>query len=179
MVIQQIRHLFRTRGDSMYAGEPVTQTEHALQCAALAESSAASPALITAALLHDIGHLLHELGEDCAGERIDDRHEQIGAHWLEASFGPDVCEPVKLHVPAKRFRCAVDRGYRRKLSAASELSLQLQGGPMTALEVTSFRRSPFFEQAIQLRDWDEAAKLPGRETRPLSHFLKYVENSLS
>lgn len=177
-VIQQIQLLFQERGDGMYAGEPVTQTEHALQCALQAESSAASSALITAALLHDIGHLLHKFGENCASEGIDDRHEQIGASWLQASFGPDVYEPVKLHVPAKRFRCAVDADYRQRLSAASKLSLQLQGGPMTADEVIAFRRSPFFEQAIQLRSWDEAAKLPGHETPPLSHFLKYVENSL-
>jgi len=170
--------MFADRGDSMYAGEPVTQTEHALQCALQAEQQRATAAMISAALLHDMGHLLHGFGEDCADAGIDDRHELLGAAWLEKSFGADVCEPVKLHVPAKRYRCAIDGEYHAQLSAASVQSLRLQGGPMSDVEAAEFRRHPWFEQALQLRMWDEAAKVRGSETPPLAHFLKYVEESL-
>jgi phosphonate degradation associated HDIG domain protein len=176
-LVEQIRRLFAERGDSMYAGEPVTQTEHALQCATLAESVSATAALITAALLHDIGHLLHDFDEDCAQEGVDDRHEQLGAKWLESWFGPDVCEPVKLHVPAKRYRCAMDRDYQSKLSAASKLSLRLQGGPMKGAELTAFRENPYCQHALQLRNWDDTAKQPDLETPTLSHFLTYAETA--
>src|SRR6516225_6317978 len=119
----------------MSAGEPVSQTEHALQTAWAAEQAGAASALIAAALLHDIGHLLHDLPEDCAHHGIDDAHEVRGARWLVQHFGPDVTEPVRLHVPAKRYLCSTDPAYRSQLSEASELSLKLQGGPFTPAEV--------------------------------------------
>lgn len=173
--VEELARLFTERGASMYAGEPVTQTEHALQCAWQAERAGCAPATITAALLHDVGHLLHELGEDCADEGLDDRHEQLGAQWLETWFGPEVSEPVRLHVSAKRYRCLEDADYLSKLSPASLQSLQLQGGAMTKSEAAAFREHPCFEQALQLRTWDEAAKRPGLATPPISHFLKHVE----
>ncbi len=101
-LIREINELFSRRGREMYAGEPVTQTEHALQAALQAEESGADAALITAALLHDVGHLLHDLDEDCADEGIDDKHEALGAQWLSQHFGFEVVEPVRLHVAAKR-----------------------------------------------------------------------------
>src|ERR1700722_18198392 len=95
-LISEIAGLFAHRGSDMYAGEPVTQTEHALQTALQAQQNGATPALITGALWHDVGHLLHDLGEDWADEGIDDRHEALGAEWLASHFGPDVVEPVRL-----------------------------------------------------------------------------------
>ncbi len=162
----------------MYAGEPVTQTDHALQCAMQAEQSGANPEMIAAALLHDVGHLLHDFDEDCAEQGVDDRHEELGAEWLQTHFGPEVSEPVRLHVPAKRYRCSVDQAYRDRLSEASLLSLRLQGGPMNEEEAKRFRAHPFFGDAIQLRTWDEAAKETSLETPTLAHFMTYVEQSL-
>lgn len=162
----------------MYVGEPVTQTEHALQCAWQAEQQEAGDAMIAAALLHDIGHLLHEFDGDCAEQGIDDQHEQIGASWLQARFAPDVCEPVKLHVMAKRYRCAVDKEYWARLSSASQLSLKLQGGSLSATEADQFRSHPHFRFALQLRHWDEAAKVPQLQTPTLAHFLTFVERVL-
>ena len=176
-IIEQICRHFDQRGTAMYVGEPVTQTEHALQCAAAAEKSGASAALVTASLLHDVGHLLHALGEDCADNGIDDQHERLGAAWLEQFFPPAVCDPVKLHVPAKRYRCAVDTHYHAQLSPASVQSLRLQGGPMNAEEIEAFRQHEWFEAALQLRSWDEAAKIPGLKTPSLQHFLPYVARS--
>ena len=140
--LAEIEHLFGERGGSMYAGEPVTQTEHALQCAMLAEQEDGSSAMITAALLHDIGHLLHGHDEDCAEQGIDDHHEALGMRWLSPRFGPEVCDPVGMHVMAKRYRCAVDAAYHGRLSAASQKSLRLQGGPLSPAAVERFRRQP-------------------------------------
>ena len=109
--VDQLIELLRTKGVRQYGGERVSQCEHALQCASLAARANAPAALIAAALLHDIGHLLHEEGEQPALRGVDDRHEQIGAEYLLPAFGPAVAEPVRLHVPAKRYLCATDPGY--------------------------------------------------------------------
>jgi phosphonate degradation associated HDIG domain protein len=178
-LIQEIADLFERRGAEMYAGEPVTQTEHALQAALLAEQDGADASLITAALLHDVGHLLHDLDEDCAEEGIDDKHEALGAEWLSQHFPSEVVEPVRLHVAAKRYLCAVDEEYSARLSDASRLSLQLQGGPFTAAQAGKFESHPSFAAAIKLRRWDEQAKIPQLATPPLAHYLDYARRVIS
>ena len=178
-VLLEIKRLFQERGASWYAGEEVTQLEHALQSAMLAERADASSSLIAAALLHDVGHLLDEEFADCAMAGIDDHHEARAAVWLKESFGPEVCDPIKMHVAAKRYRCAVDADYRDRLSSASQRSLELQGGPFNETQAEAFRKHRFFEESIRLREWDDKAKIPGLETPPLEHFLPYVEESLA
>lgn len=173
--IDFILGLYRKRGDAAYLGEPVSQTEHALQTAWAAEKAGAGSALIASALLHDVGHLLHDLPEDCALAGIDDAHEVRGQLWLRRYFGPDVTEPVRLHVAAKRYLCATDPAYRALLSEASLRSLQLQGGSFTADEVTQFRHDPYGEAAVALRRFDEQAKVPGLPTPSLEHFRPYLE----
>lgn len=177
-VVEFLIQLFLQKGDSLYAGEPVSQTEHGLQAATFAENKKAGSALIAAALLHDVGHLLTDLPEDCAEAGIDSRHEELGAEWLTRYFGPEVTEPIRLHVPAKRYRCAVDQDYRNRLSPASELSLKLQGGPFTPEEVAEFDKNPHASQALQLRLWDEAAKVENYETPDLEHFRPYLDEVL-
>lgn len=177
-LIAEILQLFERRGREMYSGEPVTQTEHALQTAWQAEQNRAGAALVTASLLHDVGHLLHDLGEDCADEGIDDEHEALGAAWLAERFGPDVVEPVRLHVAAKRYRCAMDADYHSRLSDASRLSLRLQGGPFTPQQARKFEAHPYFDAAVRLRQWDEAAKIPGLSTPPLEHFAEFAREAV-
>jgi phosphonate degradation associated HDIG domain protein len=173
--VGRILTLFRERGDAAYLGEAVSQTEHALQTAWAAEKAGADSDLIAAALLHDIGHLLHHFPEDCADHGVDDRHEELGARWLARHFGPAVSEPVRLHVPAKRYLCAVEPKYLHGLSPASTRSLQLQGGPFTPEEAAHFRDGPFSRAAVLLRRWDEEAKVPGLKTPDLEHFRPHLE----
>jgi phosphonate degradation associated HDIG domain protein len=170
-----VMRLFKDKGDASYIGEPVSQTEHALQAAWSAEQAGASPALVAAALLHDIGHLLHNLPEDCAEHGIDDAHEELGARWLVKHFGPDVTEPVRLHVPAKRYLCSTDPDYQGQLSEASLLSLKLQGGPFTPEEVAEFRCNTHADAAVALRRHDDVAKIPGLSTPTLEHFRPILE----
>jgi phosphonate degradation associated HDIG domain protein len=167
--------LFREQGNGAYFGEAVTETEHALQCAHLAEQSGASAELIAAALLHDVGHLLHGLPEDLAERGIDGRHEDEGAAWLGRSFGPAVVDPVRLHVAAKRYLCAVDPDYYAGLSEASRLSLRLQGGTMSSEEVQRFEQEPRFRSALAVRRWDDGAKVPGLAVPGLDHYRPYLE----
>jgi phosphonate degradation associated HDIG domain protein len=169
--------LFARRGDSEYGGEAVTQLEHALQAAAFAEREGATPELISAALLHDVGHLLHDLPEDAPDQGIDDRHETLAAAWLAQRFQPAVVAPVAMHVAAKRYLCAVDSGYLGRLSQPSVQSLAMQGGPMTADEIGRFESRPHFQDAVRLRRWDDAAKVVGMVTPDLDHFASYIDQA--
>jgi phosphonate degradation associated HDIG domain protein len=173
-----IKRLFAEHGANQYFGEPVSQLEHALQTADMAVGSGASDALVVAALLHDVGHLVHGQPESIADEGIDARHEEEGYRFLSQFFGPDVVEPVRLHVSAKRYLCAVDEQYMRQLSRASAQSLALQGGPMNAVEAAEFAWAPHAHDAVILRVWDDAAKRPGVEVPPLETYLLYLERVL-
>jgi len=173
--VDTIFHLFREKGQGLYFGENVTETEHALQCAHLAEQSGAAPEMIAAALLHDIGHLLHGLPEDVAERGVDGRHEDCGAQWLAKHFDLAVVDPVRLHVAAKRYLCAVDPNYRKGLSEASERSLSLQGGPMTMEEVRQFEQHRYCQPAVHLRLWDDDAKVPGLDVPDLEHYRSILE----
>lgn len=168
-IIDSLDRLFAERGNDRY-GESVTQQAHALQCAALAEAEGAPASLVTAALLHDIGHMLHGDPKGAAARNMDDRHERIGAGWLARAFPPSVAEPVRLHVDAKRYLCAVDPAYHDGLSAASAHSLALQGGPFAADAAARFIAQPFAEEAVRLRLWDDLAKVPGAAVPGWAHF---------
>jgi len=167
--LETLDRLFAERGNDRY-GESVTQQAHALQCAALAEAEGAPASLVTAALLHDIGHMLHGDPKGAAARNMDDRHERIGAGWLARAFPPAVVEPVRLHVDAKRYLCAVDPGYHDGLSAASAHSLALQGGPFARDAAARFIAQPFAEEAVRLRLWDDQAKVPDAQIPGWEHF---------
>ena len=173
----QIRDLFSERGHLAY-GEGVSELQHALQAASLAQKDNASHNQIVAALLHDIGHLLHGLPEDVAEQGIDGHHERIGEKWLEKYFGAEISQPVRLHVAAKRYQCTVNPGYLAQLSPASAKSFILQGDKMNGDEVSAFEKNPFFKNALQLRTWDDNAKDPEMKTPLLEHYLPLVKAAL-
>jgi len=172
-IIDEIFAAFQQRGQQTY-GERINMQEHMLQSAYFAEQAGATPTLIAAALLHDIGHLIHNLGEDIADKGIDAIHEEIGAAYLEKYFVPAVAEPARLHVAAKRYLCAVDSQYLAELSLASVQSLALQGGPFGPTEVKEFESSPFFEDAVQLRRFDDMGKVPEMVTPDLEHYRPFL-----
>lgn len=160
--VAQILELYAARGAEHY-GEDVSQSEHAEQCAHHARADGADDALVVAALLHDIGHLLQKQGADAADRGIDTRHERIGAGFLARAFPQAVTEPIALHVQAKRYLAAVDPGYIGRLSAASVQSLALQGGPLSEAECEAFRAHPHHEAALRLRGYDEMGKVVGAQ----------------
>jgi phosphonate degradation associated HDIG domain protein len=166
---------FEAHGADAYLGEDVTLREHMLQTAAAAERDGASPELVAAALLHDYGHLIHGGPEDAAEHGIDTEHEEVGFRFLEEHFPASVVDPVRLHVAAKRYLCAVDPSYLEVLSPASRLSLDLQGGPMSPEEVAAFERLPHYGEACLLRRWDDEGKDPAWTTPPLEHYRPVLE----
>jgi len=156
-------------GESRY-NEIVSQREHALQCAALAVRDGADDAEVVAALLHDVGHFIVDASESDAPPEHDGRHEEIGARWLARCFPPAVTEPIRFHVPAKRYLCAVEPTYHAGLSPASQHSLELQGGPMDDTEVVRFDSLPDAAAAIALRRRDDEAKVAGLDVAPLAAY---------
>jgi [1-hydroxy-2-(trimethylamino)ethyl]phosphonate dioxygenase len=172
--LERIAGLLTLRAGGQYGLSDISQRQHALQSAWLAERLGCPEPLIVASLLHDIGHLVHDLGNSPAKAGIDDRHEERGYQLLQAWFGPEVTQPVRLHVAAKRYLCATEADYFSKLSKESVLSLSLQGGPMSPEEVASFDALPGSAEAVQLRRFDEQAKVRGLETPPVAHFMAYV-----
>jgi len=175
LTILDICALFDAKGGRMYAGEPVTQLEHALQSAAFAEAAGADAALVTAALLHDLGHLVNDQGETPTARGIDDVHQYVALPFLRPLFGDDVLEPIRLHVDAKRYLCATRPGYYEALSADSKRSLALQGGVYSTAEAAAFADRPGAARAVSLRLWDDAAKVAGLPTPPLEHFVPVLE----
>jgi len=173
-LVTMIGEIIEGKGHRLYGLSAINQRAHALQAAWLAEQAGCDAALITACLLHDIGHMVHDLGEDPAKGGIDDKHEELGQAWLTRWFGPEVTEPVRLHVAAKRYLCAAEPDYFGKLSKDSVRSLALQGGPMSQAECTTWNANPYAEAAVTLRRFDEAAKVKDLATPPVAHFLPYI-----
>ncbi|GAB4356310.1 MAG: HD domain-containing protein [Kiloniellaceae bacterium] len=174
-IVGFIADIFDRRGADSYLGEAVTMSEHMLQGAFLAECAQADDALVAAALLHDIGHYTSEFPPDAQDQGIDNRHDVAGAAVLAPYFPARVTDCVRHHVPAKRYLCATDPGYVARLSEASVLTLKLQGGPMNEAEVAAFRRLPHLLDILQVRLWDDAAKVPGRPTPPVAHYVPLLQ----
>ena len=164
------------QGGESYFGEPVTVLEHSLETAYFALKAKSADALIVAALLHDVGHLFHHEGEDVAEQGIDTHHEKLAEQLLGDHLPKAVTEPIRMHVAAKRYLCYADSAYLEALSPSSLLSLGLQGGPMSAEEAESFVVQPFSEQAVQLRRWDDEAKIPDLAVPDAGSYLSLVKS---
>ncbi len=176
-MINSLFRLFDEFGDEHY-GENASQLQHALQCAQLARDHGCKDSLIAASLLHDVGQLIDDAGNAAVRLNVDARHEDTGSAFLAKGFAPAVTEPVRLHVDAKRYLCAVEPEYEAGLSEASALSLRLQGGAMDAEEVEAFRANPFFEDAVQLRRFDDFGKRPGWTVPELESYRSLLESLL-
>ncbi len=180
MIVDEILALYETAGGAAYLSDVVSHTEHALQTAAQAMHAGASDALIVAALLHDVGHLLPGVDETArAASRLDGRHEARGAVFLARYFPLAVTRPIAMHVRAKRYLCAMDSAYVAQLSPASVQSLALQGGPLAGEAIGAFERRPGFREAVSLRQWDEAAKVPGHRVPGFEHYRPLIERCLA
>lgn len=173
--VDRIAQLFAEEGAGDYLGEEVTMSEHMRQAGGLARADGAPDALVAAALLHDVGHICGDISGLDLMTGTDNRHGNSGAAWAGQWFGPEVCEPIRLHVDAKRYLCAVDPGYRAVLSPASVYTLKVQGGPMSAEEVEAFRAEPHADDAVAVRRWDDCAKDPSAPMPPFEEFRELLQ----
>jgi gamma-butyrobetaine dioxygenase len=184
--VGRLADLFTSAGAADYLGEPVTVAQHLLQAGALAKQAGAPPALVAAALLHDVGHLRG--GDPLADEQelsgrelmagSDNDHGERGAAWLARWFPPAVTGPVRLHIAAKRYLCASEPGYLGLLSPASVYTLSVQGGPMTAAEAAAFAADPRAADAVAVRRWDDAAKDPAADVPGFASYRLLLEGLL-
>lgn len=168
--LDELAALFAGEGAREYLGEDVTMAQHMLQAGARAEAAGAPDRLVAAALLHDIGHFHGPLHGTDLMEGTDNRHSHTGADRLAHWFGPEVTEPVRLHVAAKRYLCAVEPEYLDALSEASVYTLRVQGGPMSPDDVAEFESNPYAQDGVALRRWDDLAKDTGADTPDFGHF---------
>ena len=173
-VIDEIFTVFREKGHRNY-GENVTELEHALQSATFAQRQGEEAEVVAASLLHDYGHLLHDLGEQIADHGIDARHEHIGANRLRRWFSDAVIAPIRLHADSKRYLCWKEKEYFDGLSEASRKSLALQGGPMNDAEAAEFESGEHYATAVRVRRYDDQGKIPGMATPSLEEFRHLLE----
>ena len=185
--VDAIAELFASAGAADYLGEPVTVAEHLLQAGALAEAAGAPPALVAAALLHDVGHLRSADSEgdgiELSGRELmagtDNNHGDRGAQWLSSQrFPASVTEPIRLHVAAKRYLCATEPSYFGRLSEASVYTLAVQGGPMADAEAREFEREARAADAIAVRRWDDQAKDPSADVPAFDHYRRLLASLL-
>jgi phosphonate degradation associated HDIG domain protein len=174
-IVDFLGNIFERRGGEEYLGEPVTMAEHMLQGAHFAEQAGEPEIIIVSALLHDIGHFTSEFGTFSMDDTKDKFHEEAGAEVLEQFFPILVTDCVRYHVAAKRYLCAAKPEYFKRLSDASVHSLNLQGGPMSAEEVTEFEKNPNLKEIVKVRYYDEAGKRDDLETKPFSHYAPMVQ----
>ncbi|AMM23972.1 phosphonate degradation HD-domain oxygenase [Variovorax sp. PAMC 28711] len=184
LTVNEIVQLLQGRGQQQYGGEAISQLDHALQCADLAERAGENAETVVSALLHDLGHLLGDERPAVATSRPaspphDDLHQYIALPFLRGVFPAAVLSPICLHVDAKRYLCATQPGYAEALSPASVASLALQGGPFDAAQAEAFMRLPFASEAVRLRLYDDQAKVVGLRTPTLDHFTTVMEVACS
>jgi phosphonate degradation associated HDIG domain protein len=186
--VDAIAELFASEGAADYLGEPVTVAAHLLQAGARAQAAGAPPALVAAALLHDVGHLRGADAEaadiELSGRDLmagtDNDHGDRGAQWLSAQrFPASVTEPIRLHVAAKRYLCATEPSYFGQLSQASVYTLSVQGGPMTDAQAREFEREPHAGDAIAVRRWDDEAKDPSADVPDFDHYRPLLASVLA
>ena len=175
-IVAFLGDIFGRHGANPYLGEQVTTSEHMLQGALLAEEANAPDALIAGVLLHDIGHYTHEFPHAAFEQGIDDCHDKAGAAVLAPFFPTMVTACVGCHVAAKRYLCATESDYFDRLSLASVHTLRLQGGPMSESETAEFANNPELESLLQIRIWDEEAKVPGKKTRSFAYYASLLES---
>ena len=174
--VDEVFALLESGGGEAYFGEPVSVLEHSLQAAWFVQRKGGDDALIAAALLHDLGHLLHGEGEDAAAQGLDTQHEELGVAALGDHLPASVLDPIRLHVAAKRYLCFAEPRYLAHLSPASLQSLALQGGPMTAAEAEAFLALPHSRESLTVRRADDAAKVQELQVPQLVTYFTLVSN---
>ena len=161
----------------LYIGEKVTMSEHMIQTAMLAEENNSSKSLVCACLLHDYGHFIVDDPDLLVSKLLDGKHENLGFDFLKNYFVPEVTEPIKLHVLAKRYLCR-KKSYYNLLSEASKISLKLQGGIMNDDEAKKFTSLNFFEDAIKVRKYDDDGKVPNIKIKKIEDYGDLISSQL-
>jgi predicted HD phosphohydrolase len=189
--VREVVRVMQAAIDMDYIGEPISQLEHGLQCAKFAFDAGADDETVLAALFHDIGHfvvfcedgkkrLALEKPVDKMGDMGVAKHEVLGGRYLKAlGFSDKTAALVEGHVLAKRYLVWKNQHYSQKLSPASKITLQYQGGPMTTEEAQLFEKSELFDTILKMRTWDDKAKIVGAKVPNLDHWVPLMFSQLN
>ena len=175
-VVNKIIHNFKNN-KKLYIGEKVTMSEHMIQTAMLAEENNSSKSLICACLLHDYGHFIVDDPDELVSNDKDGEHELVAYKFLKKYFKKEIVDPIKYHVLAKRY-LAREKSYYNKLSEASKVSLNLQGGVLTDKESKDFENKIYFKNSILLRKFDEASKKVGIKMKSINDYKELILSKL-
>jgi len=175
-IVNEIINKYKTN-NNLYIGEKVTISNHMIQTAMLAEKDNSPNSLVCACLLHDYGHLIIENPDLLVSKLLDGKHEYLAFKFLRNYFKPEVVEPIKLHVEAKRYLCR-DNSYFNLLSEASKISLKLQGGIMNDEETKKFTSLKFHDEAIKLRKYDDVGKVPNLKIKKIDYYRDLINSQL-
>jgi len=177
LTVTDVLDLLQTQGQACPATAGVSQLDHALQCAYLAEIAGEQTETVVACLLHDLGRLLmaREPNHERPGAHADEVHPHIVQPFLQGLFPEAVLEPIRLHVQAKRYLCLIEPSYQDRLSPAARDRLQRQGGAFTEAQAEHYIAQPFAIEATRLRRYDDLAKVPGKRMPGLTHFAPCLE----
>ena len=176
-IVDKIINNYQTK-KNFYIGEKVTISDHMIQTAMLAEKNHSPKSLICACLLHDYGHFVIEDPDLLVLKSLDGKHENAGFDFLKDYFKPEVTEPIKLHVQAKRYLCR-NKSYYDLLSDPSKISLELQGGIMDDEEAQKFTSLKFYKDAIILRKYDDDGKIPNIKMKKIDDYRDLITSQLS
>lgn len=176
--VGEIFELYERYGKNDYIGENISILSHSIQTAMMAEQYTNNSEIILAAFFHDIGHLV---GFMLNLKQMDDLgtldHDKIGASYLRHYKLPEqLCQLVENHVSAKRYLVSkdvdVDGDYMKKLSKASQETLNYQGGPMTIDEQIKYEQDPLKDMYVKFRQWEEKSKecIPLNELNSIDYY---------
>lgn len=175
--VKEVLDLLAKHNEVVYPGERISILELSLRTAFLAEEAKAPSSEITAALLHNLGHLLHLENEGGAKPGRLTATDDITGDYLRRWFGDSVIEPIRLQVAAKRYLSAAEPGYADQLTGSSNQSLATQGGPMSPAEADEFQKSQYAEVAVRIRRLHDRAKVDGSSAPDLDHFVPHLDAS--
>lgn len=175
--INELFNLYETQGNNDYIGESISQREHMIQAAMLAENDKQPDVIVLASLFHDIGHLIELNDRDNLGAR---NHEAIGYNYLK---GIGVPEPiptlVRGHVVAKRYLVSTLETYYDKLSDASKQTFIQQGGKMSRDEIRLFENNINKDDWLVIRYYDDNAKVKNKKLKNINYYKFLLINYIN
>ncbi|WP_425437773.1 HD family phosphohydrolase [Mycobacterium neglectum] len=167
-MLSEVEGVLRSLRD-VWDEDAVDELDHALQAAARATEDGADDELVLATALHDLGH------SPLFGDDWKNHHDTMARSWLTPRFGERVGWLAGAHVAAKRYLVATDPEYAGTLSDVSVDSLHHQGG---AGADPAFVDHPWWTDALRLRRYDDAAKVPGAAGLSIDGVLAVAERIL-
>ena len=181
---EQVTGNFDKASKTCYGESAVTELEHALQCAELADHADADDELVFAAMLHDVGR--YAVPQELVFDTLQDveiadnalGHGERGAQLMANMLPARSLFCIRYHAESKLYLCQKNPNYRAKLAGASVKTLAVQSTNYDQARLDELSGHRWWQDAIRVRVWDDSAKDKGRATRPLDYWVDRLEKFL-